>query len=147
MQIIQRFPKIRIADSPQGMYRPARVKCFLSSGYECCHVFGIVCAMMKFALPVLINRAAFSAFALPRVSGSRFDRLLIKPCHSFDRKIVPLPQGLWDLRRYGLCRSEDRVTLESDLSAAAVLKIGEWGSACFPLLHFLFHTPRLSPKR
>jgi hypothetical protein len=35
--------------------------------------------MMKFALPVLIKLAAFSAFDLSRFAGSRFDRLLIKP--------------------------------------------------------------------
>jgi hypothetical protein len=34
--------------------------------------------MMKSALPTLIKLAAFSAFGVVRVAGSRFDRLLIK---------------------------------------------------------------------
>jgi len=50
---------------------------FLSNKrYECCRVSGmsgslLPAAMMKFALPVLIGRSAFSAALRIRVSGSR----------------------------------------------------------------------------
>jgi hypothetical protein len=45
-------------------------------------------AMMKSALPALTTLSAFSAFVPVRVSGSRFDRLLIKPC-TFVRQEKP----------------------------------------------------------